>query len=386
MRSNGHLLLNAEKMSKSTGNFKTLAQAIQEYSADAMRIALADAGDAMDDANFEHQTANGAILRLTKELTWIEEIIGSLDTLRDEEPTSFIDRVFENELKFAVHVTKEKYDQYLFREALKYGVYDLQIARDQYRYACGAEGMNRRLVLMYIDWSTRLLAPICPHLCEHIWRDLLKHDGFVIKAGWPQVDKPDLMLQQMSQYLERKIHELRKSIIKAELPAKARKGEPAVAPPGPVYACELIVPTEYGGWQAKALTMLSDIYEAHENEGRPNGKCFPDGLMGIIMAKVREDKSLMELGPKSIKSMIMPFFKSKSDVAEISGKAALEVRLPFDECALLAENLSYLERALNLESISIRSVSYEDQQSESNPLISSASPGSPASIFSHKNG
>lgn len=33
-----------------------------------MRIALADAGDAMDDANFEHQTANGAILRLTKEV------------------------------------------------------------------------------------------------------------------------------------------------------------------------------------------------------------------------------------------------------------------------------------------------------------------------------
>ena len=25
----------------------------------------------MDDANFEHGTANGAILRLTKELTWI---------------------------------------------------------------------------------------------------------------------------------------------------------------------------------------------------------------------------------------------------------------------------------------------------------------------------
>ena len=48
------------------GNFKTLEQAIQEYSADAMRFALADAGDALDDANFEHTTANGAILRLTK--------------------------------------------------------------------------------------------------------------------------------------------------------------------------------------------------------------------------------------------------------------------------------------------------------------------------------
>lgn len=39
-----------------------------EYSADATRIALADAGDAMDDANFEHSTANNAILRITKEV------------------------------------------------------------------------------------------------------------------------------------------------------------------------------------------------------------------------------------------------------------------------------------------------------------------------------
>ena len=46
-------------------------QAVGEYSSDAMRVALADAGDAMDDANYEHTTANAAILRLTKELAWI---------------------------------------------------------------------------------------------------------------------------------------------------------------------------------------------------------------------------------------------------------------------------------------------------------------------------
>jgi hypothetical protein len=40
-----------------------------------MRWALADAGDALDDANFETSTANAAILRLTKELGWIEEAL-----------------------------------------------------------------------------------------------------------------------------------------------------------------------------------------------------------------------------------------------------------------------------------------------------------------------
>ena len=73
-RTNGHLLLNGEKMSKSTGNFKTLKTAIEEYSADAMRFALADAGDGIEDANFVHDTANAAILRFTKELEWIESI------------------------------------------------------------------------------------------------------------------------------------------------------------------------------------------------------------------------------------------------------------------------------------------------------------------------
>jgi leucyl-tRNA synthetase len=63
-RTNGHLLLNNEKMSKSTGNFKTLKQSIEEYSSDAMRFALADAGDTIEDANFVDDTANAAILRL----------------------------------------------------------------------------------------------------------------------------------------------------------------------------------------------------------------------------------------------------------------------------------------------------------------------------------
>ena len=45
VRANGHLMLNSEKMSKSTGNFLTLTDAINKFSADGMRFALADSGD-----------------------------------------------------------------------------------------------------------------------------------------------------------------------------------------------------------------------------------------------------------------------------------------------------------------------------------------------------
>jgi leucyl-tRNA synthetase len=108
--------------------------------------------------------------------------------------------------------------------------YDLLHARDVYRFACGPEGGNKRLMLRFIEvhtgvWvgtryfgvgtryfgvilllslglpgmgsasrpelllvpcaaqvSTLLLAPICPHTCEHIWGNLLKKPGLVVNG------------------------------------------------------------------------------------------------------------------------------------------------------------------------------------------------------------
>ena len=54
----------AQRFCWGAGNFKTLQQAIQEYSADAMRIALADAGDTMDDANFDEKVDNAVVCKM----------------------------------------------------------------------------------------------------------------------------------------------------------------------------------------------------------------------------------------------------------------------------------------------------------------------------------
>lgn len=70
MRANGHLLLNSKKMSKSTGNFLTLKESVQKFGADATRLALATAGDGIEDANFDEEVANASILRLYKLADW----------------------------------------------------------------------------------------------------------------------------------------------------------------------------------------------------------------------------------------------------------------------------------------------------------------------------
>ena len=67
---NGHVQVDAEKMSKSKGNFIGLLQACEKWCADATRFACADAGDGILNANFDTTIADRSILSLTAELEW----------------------------------------------------------------------------------------------------------------------------------------------------------------------------------------------------------------------------------------------------------------------------------------------------------------------------
>ena len=109
VRANGHLLLNGDKMSKSTGNFLTLNDAVKKYGADACRIALADAGDGVEDANFEETVANQIILRMFTLKEWCEEIIKD-DKLRTGPADELWDQLFDNEMNTLVHEARQHYE------------------------------------------------------------------------------------------------------------------------------------------------------------------------------------------------------------------------------------------------------------------------------------
>lgn len=197
IRMNGHATLNGEKMSKSTGNFLTLDAAVQKFGADATRIALADAGDGIEDANFEELVANASILKLFELRKWIEEQVFEAHILkgsqtytevRQSEKTKnpdvikrngekvFWDKIFENELDILTAETIQHYQGTLYKFALKSGFYDLTAARDQYRTATSAAGigMNHDCVLRYIELQAQMLAPIAPHWSSYIYHEVLK--------------------------------------------------------------------------------------------------------------------------------------------------------------------------------------------------------------------
>ncbi|TFY79564.1 hypothetical protein EWM64_g4448, partial [Hericium alpestre] len=185
MRANGHLMLNGKKMSKSTGNSLTLRQGVEKFGADATRLALADAGDGIEDANFDEKNANANILRVHTLLGWCEEILKDEANLRTG-PFNYHDKVFDEEISELNRLTKQHYIATNYKDALKYGFYELQSARDWYREVTAEIGMHADLVKRWIRISALLVTPIAPHFAEHIWTTILNKPTTIQNALWPE--------------------------------------------------------------------------------------------------------------------------------------------------------------------------------------------------------
>lgn len=72
------------------------------------RLALAEAGDGIEDANFEESVANASILRLYELRKWSKDVLED-DSLRKGELT-FFDKLFDNDLNALVLETRQHYE------------------------------------------------------------------------------------------------------------------------------------------------------------------------------------------------------------------------------------------------------------------------------------
>ncbi|XP_067900003.1 leucine--tRNA ligase, cytoplasmic isoform X2 [Heterodontus francisci] len=335
VRANGHLLLNSEKMSKSTGNFLTLAKAVEKFSADGMRLALADAGDTVEDANFVEAMADAGILRLYTWVEWVKEMIANRESLRSGAANTFNDRVFASEMNAGILKTEQHYEKLMFKEALKTGFFEFQAAKDKYREVA-VEGMHQDLIFQFIAIQTLLLAPICPHLCEHIWTLLGKTES-LMTARWPLAGPVDEILIRSSQYLMETAHDVRLRAKSYMVAGKGKKGD--AKPTQKPSHCSIYVAKNYPPWQHTTLLLLRKHYEK-------NGGQLPDNK--IIAGEL---KDLPEL--KKYMKRVMPFVAMVKENLEKNGSRVLDLELEFDERSVLMENIVYLTNSLELDHIDV---------------------------------
>ncbi|KAK5131505.1 hypothetical protein LTR08_000899 [Meristemomyces frigidus] len=350
IRVNGHLLLNGDKMSKSTGNFLTLRDATGKFGADATRIAMADAGDGIEDANFEETVANSNILRLFELRAWCESVTHDArlldegkgeryDTVRISErhknndaiqrcgPKGYWDDVFENELNGLVQVAGAEYEATNYKAALKSGLYDFIGARDFYREMSKASGvgMHAECVRRYIELQALMVAVVAPHWSEHVWQEVLGHQSSVQEARWPVVGGERRGLTAAREY----VRATQGSITSAEggQMKKMAKGKATLYDPTRGKRLRIFAARRYPAWQEGVIAIVREH--------------FVGGKVDVAkVSKVIEKKEAKRAMP------FVQHLKKQLESGVVEAEEVFERKLLFDEVAVLREMVPGLRQTV----------------------------------------
>lgn len=331
MYCNGHIMVDAEKMSKSKGNFLMLKECCEEFTADATRFALADAGDNLEDANFDRSVANQAITYLWNEEEWFKSVLAdkSAGKLRQGDgELRFLDRAFSNEIDYLVDATAAEFHKMCYRDGIHRGWFDMMIARDLYRdwsVKCNIP-MHADVITRFMNAIAVIMSPVCPHWCDNIW-SLLGNTSpaSVVDAAWPSVQPCDRHLRKQYLFFRDFLKNIRLSAIKLKIPQ-----------PRSVY---IYTASTYEPKKVKVLEYMQT-------------KCDVDGKFSPTFIKELKGwlESDEELKPST--KLLMQFGAFMRDEAVERGVDALAVNLPFNQQAILEENIVFIKAALDLVDVS----------------------------------
>ncbi|KAJ7026734.1 hypothetical protein C8F04DRAFT_104879 [Mycena alexandri] len=374
MRTNGHLLLNGKKMSKSTGNSLSLREAISKFGADSTRLSLADAGDGVEDANFDEKSANANILRVHTLVQWCEDMVKDEPNLRHGPKNLYHDLVFEQEINDLINITKSHYEATNYKDALKYGFYELQTSRDWYREVTSDAGMHADLVMYWIRVAALLVTPIAPHFTEHIFSTILKSPTSIQLASWPTPATPvDIAVIEAGAYMRGTIKMIRdaetslvKMMNKSKSKGKKDGAEKPMFDPKQPKGVRIYVATTFPEWQDSCVQVVKESYDASADK--------------VDDAKVRT--LLTERGLIKDKRA-MPFVQDfKKRMAQFGAQTAFRRTLPFSERDVLSEIIPYLKKSLALSDVEVYAVDEALQKPEgegfTKTIIGTSEPGNPA--------
>jgi leucyl-tRNA synthetase len=339
VRANGHLLLNGEKMSKSTGNFMTLNELVEKYGADASRIALADAGDGVADANFEEDVADNTVLRLYTLRDWCEEQVKDQSKLRSGAKNPFLDRLFENEMNAIVHECRQHYEDTNYKLALKSALYDFTSTRDFYRESCTAAGikMHQDLILRYIELQALLLAVIAPHWSEYIWLEVLNKPETIQNALFPEAPPAVVSLTAQREYVRATASSINSA--EAAQQKKKAKGKEIGFDPKKPKKLTIYVADKFPVWQEKYIELVRGAFDKK--------------TMTV------NDKEVTPKISKADLKKAMPFIQGlkKRLVGGEKPQTVFDRKLAFNEIDTLTQMVPGLKKTANLKMVDIVQVS-----------------------------
>jgi leucyl-tRNA synthetase len=187
LKSQGMVLMDGAKMSKSLGNLVRPGAVVDKHGADTLRATMLFAGPIEDDIDWADVSPAG----MSK---WLGRLARVTDLhLATGDPTAASDSPAATALRRATHAAikgcTEDYDGYKYNTAIA----KLMTLTNETSAALREHGVSGDVVQEALEALQVMLSPICPHLAEELWHRL-GHDDSVHRQDWPTHD-PALLVE-----------------------------------------------------------------------------------------------------------------------------------------------------------------------------------------------
>jgi len=178
----GIVLSEGQKMSKSKGNSIPIADSLDQWGADIVRLWFAACAEFGQDINYEATLRNSVARRLA----WFQERI--LEIAQQEPSDGRETRVIDRWLSYRMNQRISSVERYIENVSFRKAIQELMFEtyNDLQYYARRTAGDPDWALLrdIYGRWI-RMMAPFAPHFCEEMW-ERLGQRPFVVQQGWPE--------------------------------------------------------------------------------------------------------------------------------------------------------------------------------------------------------
>jgi leucyl-tRNA synthetase len=186
----GMVIKDGKKMSKSIGNVVSPAEIIEKFGADTARLFILFAAPPERELDWSDAGVEGSyrfINRVYRMVREFKEKYGSGST--EYEIRNDVDK----ELAYAMNgtikkVTEDIRERFNFNTAISS---IMELVNEMYHYK-ELDTVNENQFRMAIENLLLVLAPFTPHVCEELWQQL-GMDGSIHKAPWPNFDEAALV-------------------------------------------------------------------------------------------------------------------------------------------------------------------------------------------------
>lgn len=186
----GMVLKDGSKMSKSVGNVVSPEEIISKYGADTARLFILFAAPPEKELEWSDAGVEGSYRFLNRVYRLVYEAAELTDGIP---PRYTVETQEDKKLAFALNstikkVTEDIATRFNFNTALSS---IMELVNEMYRYKA-LEDINLGLFKHAMDSLILLLNPFVPHICEEMWKHT-KQEGFVYNAPWPTYDETALV-------------------------------------------------------------------------------------------------------------------------------------------------------------------------------------------------